>query len=140
MAGSPAQRNYRAPMAQGWGVLGFSPETAKASLPGQGSIGDQDIRKPVGSNQINQVRPTNFQGLQLRHYLPLLSQRFNIAHSASILAEQKTPMVQLQTNKPQGGMGIGKLKNLNVNAQPRYNNLLAKATAFGRFSSQVQPG
>lgn len=130
-------RAYTPPMSQGWGVLGFSRFPNEASLPGASATAAQDVRHPVGSNQINQIYPTNWQWLQLRQYQCLVSRRYNIADSATKLAEQKHPFYQLATKNTGTGLGQGKLKNLNVNAQSNFTNLLARATSFGRYPNQV---
>lgn len=132
-----AARAYTPPMSQGWKPLGFITYPARGALPAASSTGSQDIRVPVGSQQINQVAPTNWQGIQLRQFQCLLSRRWNIAYSASILAEQKLPYLQLANNKTGTGLGAGKLKSLNVNAPSNFNNLLAKATSYGRYQNRV---
>lgn len=132
-------RAYTPPMSQGWVPLGFTTLKARASLPAQAAVGDQDVRtpNPIPASQINQVTPTNFQGIQLRQYQCLLSRRWNIATSATFMAEQKQQYYQLATNKTGTGLGQGKLKNLNVNASTNFTNLLARATSFGRFQNKV---
>jgi hypothetical protein len=46
----------------------------------------------------------------------------------------------LATNKTGTGLGMGKLKNLNVKAEGTLSNLLAKATAYGRLSGRIPSG
>jgi hypothetical protein len=132
-----ALRAYTPPASQGWGPLGFSTYRAEASLPGASATGSQDIRHPVGSQEINTVRPGNWQWVQLRQYQSLLSRGYNITTSATFLAEQKVPYLQLATNKTGTGLGLGKLKNMNVNQPGTVSNLLAKATAYGRFQNRI---
>ena len=140
MAGNAASRAYVSPASRNWVRLGFATERNRASLPGASPVADQDIRVPVTSNQINTLAAGNWQGLQLRQYLSLISQNWNISHNATIIAEVTRPNYNL-ASKIAGitGMGLGKLKATNVNARAQANNLLAQATAFGRLSAQVPP-
>jgi hypothetical protein len=133
-----AARAYTPSMSEGWKPLGFTTMTAGASLPGASATGRQDIRNPVLSNRIFTVGPGNWQGAQLRQYQSLLSRTYNISYASGILAEFKPAQVQLAgKNGGITGLGLGKLKNLNVKATPKPNNLLALATSFGRASNKI---
>ena len=131
MAGSPAGRAYRPSMSQGWAPLGFREVTQRATQ------GQKDLRVPAVSNQLNSLAAMGWQGLQLRHYLPLLSQRFNITDASTKLAEQKHQLLQLSNKNTGTGLGSGRLKALNTSAPTNPTNLLAKATRYGRFPNKV---
>lgn len=117
--------------SQNWRLIGFR------EFPVRSTQGLQDIRTPVVSNQIPQVPITTYPGLQLRQPLSQLSQRYNISFRAHTGQVYQPQAVMLATNKVGTGLGIGTLKNLNLNAKGDFRNLLAKATSYGRISQQI---
>lgn len=134
MAGNHAVSNSRGitPAAsQGWGLLGFNEFNTRITQ------GKQDVRTPVVSNQIFRPMAANVAGTQLRQPLSLLSQRFNISFASHTGQQYQPQVIQLATNKTGTGLGIGKLKNLNVNAPSNFQNLLARATAYGKLSNRI---
>jgi len=140
MAGNPTSRAYTPDMSKGWQQLGFGHLTAQSSFS-QNPIGRQDIRIPLlPGNQINTVRPNNFQGLQLRQYQCLLSRGYNIHYLNTYNVEGKAQQLKLRTNAPRNEYGPAILQgspNRSVKALPSPSNLLARATAFARLSNRV---
>lgn len=124
-------REYIPDASKNWKLIGFQEFNTRITQ------GHQDVRVPIVSDRLPQVPITTFAGMQLRQPLSLLSQKFNVKfaeHTGQVYQPQAT---QLATNKVSTGLGLGKLKNLNVQARPNFQNLLARATSFGRLSAQI---
>lgn len=131
-AASKAYAREHPPLAsQGWQRLGFYEFDTRMTQ------GLQDVRTPVVSNQLPKVPITTYPGAQLRQPLSLLSQRYNVSFAAHTYKEWQPPAVQLATNKVSTGLGLGTLKNLNVNAKGTASNLRSKASRFGRLSARI---
>jgi hypothetical protein len=128
------KRTYTPAASRNWRLLGF------AEYPTRSTQGQQDIRVPVISDRFPRAYGGNVQGIQLRTYVPLISTGYNIAFASHTGQEYQPPAAMLATNKTGTGLGIGKLKNLNVKAEGTLSNLLAKATSYGRLSGRIPSG
>lgn len=128
------KRSYTPSTSKGWRPLGF------AEFPARSTQGFEDIRVPVISDRFPRVFGNNVQGLQLRTYVPLISTSYNIAFASHTGQVFQPPAAMLATNKTGTGLGMGKLKNLNVKAEGTLSNLLAKATFYGRLSNRIPSG
>lgn len=126
-----SSRSYTPDASKGWVPLGFVEFDTRMTQ------GLQDVRTPVVSNQMPRLPFATYPGMQLRQPLSLLSQKFNVAFADHTFKEYQPQAVQLATNKVSTGLGIGTLKNLDVNAKSKFSNLRAKATAFGRLSQRI---
>lgn len=124
-------RSYTPDASKGWHELGFNEYSIRATQ------GQKDLRTPVISNQIPRVPITTYAGTQLRQPLSLLSQKFNVSFSQHTGQVYQPEAVMLATNKTGTGLGIGKLKNLDVNAKSSFSNLLSRATATGRMANRI---
>jgi hypothetical protein len=134
MAGNHAvatSRGVTPDASKDWGLLGF------AAFDTRITQGFQDVRVPVASNQIFAPTQGTYPGLQLRQPLSQLSQRYNVSFASHTGQVFQPPALMLATNNTGTGLGLGKLKNLDVNAKSTFSNLLAKATSYGRLSKQI---
>lgn len=125
-------RSYTPDMSQGWRRIGFRQFSVR------NTEGLQDEYVPtVVSNQKAPSYPGTYAGLQLRQPLSLLSQRFNITFASHTGAPYQPEAIMLSRGNSSAGLGLGKLKNLNVNAASSFSNLIARATSFGKYANRI---